>query len=206
MRKLFSTTILAAGFALALTFTFSCSDDKDEDGGGIAYGSLPYEGQTYKTVKIGDQTWMAENLNYNVSGSQSQSVDGADYRQYDWAMAMALPSSCNSTRCSTQIQPKHKGICPSGWHIPTVAEWTTLINFVESDKGCTPKCAGTYLLATDYSGSDSYGFSAQRGYLWTASEAGYTLANDLYIKDDNRIYQENGGLKEDFYAVRCVQD
>jgi len=60
---------------------------------------------------------MAENLNYNVSGSECYEDDPncAKYgRLYNWATAMALPSDCNSKSCASQISEKHKGICPSG--------------------------------------------------------------------------------------------
>jgi len=68
MRSTFSKLAQAAGIALALALTLSCSSD---DGGNIVYGpSVPYEGKTYKTVKIGSQVWMTENLNYDVSGTK----------------------------------------------------------------------------------------------------------------------------------------
>jgi uncharacterized protein (TIGR02145 family)/uncharacterized repeat protein (TIGR02543 family) len=85
------------------------------------------DGQTFRTVVIGTQTWMAENLNCDVSGSEcynNNESNCATYgRLYDWATAMALPSSCNSSTCSSQINAKHRGICPSGWHIPSNADW-----------------------------------------------------------------------------------
>ncbi|MCL1967542.1 MAG: hypothetical protein FWF67_06635 [Fibromonadales bacterium] len=89
------------------------------------YGSLTYEGRTYKTIEIGEQIWMAENLNYNVSGSicDEREDPACNYgRFYNWAIAMALPSSCNSSSCASQIDTKHQGICPTGWHIPSIAE------------------------------------------------------------------------------------
>jgi len=95
------------------------------------------------TVKIGDQVWMKENLNCNVGGSKCYGEGGEIYdseinqyftisnseiqancdkygRLYDWVTAMALPDSCIYSSCHSQIKQKHRGICPSGWHIPSV--------------------------------------------------------------------------------------
>jgi len=146
--------------------------------------SVDYNKETYKSVVICGQTWMARNLNYSVAGSEC--YDGKESncaiygRLYNWATAMALPSKCGSNSCASQVGAKHKGICPPGWHIPSDAEWNTLIDNVErSQQRCT-KCAGKHLKATngwkDCSASgepspvmnsksclDSYGFSALPG-------------------------------------------
>jgi uncharacterized protein (TIGR02145 family) len=111
------------------------------------------DGKTYKTTKIGEQVWMAENLNYEVDGSECYSREPAycvKYgRLYNWAMAMALSSNCNNTSCSKQIEAKHQGVCPSGWHIPSNAEWETLFDFARGDT-----IAGKMLKAA--SGWDDY--------------------------------------------------
>jgi len=124
------------------------------------------DGIIFRTVEIGSQTWMAENLNCNVSGSKcynnQDSYCSIYGRLYDWATAMALPSSCNNSFCASQINAKHKGICPSGWHIPSNAEWNTLITIAG---GTT--IAAKHLKAksgwNDDNGLDSYGFSALPG-------------------------------------------
>ena len=136
-----------------------------------SYGSVYYEGKTYKTVQIGTQTWMAENLNYNASGSKcysnSESNCNTYGRLYDWSTAMGFASSCNSNSCSGQIQSKHRGICPSGWHIPTQAEWNTLSSYVQSNSGCS-SCDARLLKSTSGwssygNGTNKYGFSALPG-------------------------------------------
>jgi uncharacterized protein (TIGR02145 family) len=184
----------------------------------------------YRTVQIGDQTWMAENLSYDASGSKcynNNTANCATYGMlYDWSTAMALPSSCNSTSCASQINAKHRGICPSGWHIPSDAEWSTLSSYVEGDKGCSG-CDARHLKASsgwssNGSGTDAYGFSAlpggrgysngsfydvgNYGYWWSASE--YDSYNAYYR--DMRYYLEY--VYYDYnntcylYSVRCLQD
>jgi uncharacterized protein (TIGR02145 family)/uncharacterized repeat protein (TIGR02543 family) len=146
--------------------------------------SVSYSGETYNSIVICGQTWMARNLNYAVDGSKCPpNISGgcAVYgRLYNWATAMALPPSCNSNSCASQVSAKHKGICLPGWHIPSKDEWSTLVSNVESSKGCA-NCAGKHLKAASgwencsASGSpsptgmksesclDSYGFSALPG-------------------------------------------
>jgi len=104
------------------------------------YGRVTHEGTTYKTVVIGKQTWMAENLNYFfLSGS------------FD-SMGPFYPV-------------RHVDNCPAGWHVPTADEWNVLTDFVETDSKCGFNCAGKKLKArsgwnNNGDGTDDYGFSA----------------------------------------------
>jgi uncharacterized protein (TIGR02145 family)/uncharacterized repeat protein (TIGR02543 family) len=196
------------------------------------------EGQTFKKVVIGTQTWMAENFNCNVIGSKCYGNDPANCtiygRLYDWATAMALPSSCNSYSCTSQINAKHRGICPIGWHIPTQAEWNTLSSYVESSNGCS-NCDAKHLKATSgwsacrpyepnvmsYDCEDTYGFSALPGgdgfaYIgnfgdwWSSSESN---SNHAYVRGMGYRYdyaywneEVKGNGSVGMYSVRCVMD
>jgi uncharacterized protein (TIGR02145 family) len=193
-----------------------------------SYGSVYYEGQTYKTVVIGNQTWFAENLNYVVEGSKCcfDNPTNCDTfgSLYDRSTAMGLPSSCNFTSCSGQIQQPHRGICPYGWHIPSRDEWETLSSYVESNSGCSNcdayKLKATNGWASDFSGArgngtDDYGFSALPGghsysngnsygvgvvgNWWSANEGSpWSMGIGEYAQWVN--YGSN------LYSVRCVQD
>jgi uncharacterized protein (TIGR02145 family) len=170
----------------------------NENGGG---GSVTYEGQTYKTVKIGTQTWLAKNLNNGVAGSKCYDNDPANCdkygRLYDWATAMSLPPGCNENSCSSQIQSKHRGICPNGWHIPSNADWDKLMEFVGGIS-----TAGTKLKAKsgwdgNGNGTDDYDFSALPGGLlghWEDSD-------DSDCSDCSSGSDGGGSSGSDFYEI-----
>jgi len=164
------------------------------------YGSVTDDdGQSYKTVEIGEQIWMAENLNYNVSGSKcyAEGISGvsdnsiakncATYgRLYDWATAMDIDAEFNSDWWDwDEINTKHRGICPEDWHIPNEDEWNTLFNFVGNSSS-----TGKYLKATsgwnDYgrksgNGEDTFGFAALPGGVRKSSGGDfYSVGDDGY--------------------------
>jgi len=158
------------------------------------YGSVTYEGKTYKTVVIGTQTWMAQNLNYAVEGSRCYKENQEIYcntygRLYDWSTAMNLQSSCNRSVCASQIDAKHKGICPSGWHIPSNADWDELLRYVDGTSGTSSPyespTAGRYLKATNGFGSNcgpsgsGKRFLCEDTYGFAALDGGLSYGNDL---------------------------
>jgi uncharacterized protein (TIGR02145 family) len=188
--------------------------------------SVSYEGETYQTVVIGTQTWMARNLNYAVSGSKCYDNDPANCqkygRLYDWATAMALPSNCNESSCSSQINAKHRGICPSGWHIPSTAEWTTLENFVGGSSTAGTKLKATSGWYNNGNGTDEFGFSALPGGLglsdggfsdvgnygrwWSASEGISLNAYNRLMYYPSECAGYCNYRESDLYSVRCLKD
>ncbi|MCL2246336.1 MAG: hypothetical protein FWC10_04395 [Lentimicrobiaceae bacterium] len=88
------------------------------------------DGQMYKIVKIGEQWWMAENLNYNTpTGSWYYNNDSINYskpygRLYLWEVVM------NGSISSNKNPSGVRGISPKGWHIPSVSEWEQLYDFL----------------------------------------------------------------------------
>lgn len=163
----------------------------------------------YKTVKIGDQWWMAENLNfYTGGGSWIYDNDPANEdkygRMYNWATAT--------------------GVCPDGWHIPTDDEWKTL----EIHLGMTPEEAnkynwrgtdqGTQLKDQGSSGFDvlmgGYRFKGGGGFLsinkstsfWTATESGnYEAWIRSFDSDKDNVYRFTKDKGYGYY-IRCVKD
>jgi len=215
--------LLAASLVLAITFTFSCSSD---DGGGGGGGTCI---ANFRTVTIGTQTWMAENLNCNVRGSKcydNNSANCAKYgRLYDWATAMGLPSSCNSSGCSNQIQSKHKGICPSGWHIPSNDDWKVLMDYVGGSETAGTKLKAKIGWNESDNGTDEFEFSAlpggwgysdgsfsdvgDYGFWWSASED-KEVSKDASSRRMGYNYERMddwfSSSKPCLFSVRCVKD
>ena len=159
----------------------SSSSKVPEPEGGVLIDSR--DGQTYKTVTIGTQTWMAENLNYayigipyNYSGYTFDSTSWCygdnpanctKYgRLYTWAAAMDSVGtwSTNSKGCGygTTCSPTYpvRGICPEGWHLPTKAEFETLFTAVGGSSTAGKMLKSTNGWNSSGNGTDAYAFSA----------------------------------------------
>jgi uncharacterized protein (TIGR02145 family) len=166
--------------------------------------------KSYKWVKIGGQVWMAENLNYDAKGSACYGNYPKNARKYgrfyDWETA--------------------KKACPKGWHLPSIEEWSTLVDFAGGKK-----IAGEKLKAKkgwksykrkSGNGTDEFGFSAlpcgggysvgyfgnigNNGYWWSATEYNAYLAyyrGMSYNIEDVGYYLSN---KNYMFSVRCLQD
>jgi uncharacterized protein (TIGR02145 family) len=219
--------LLAAGFVLALAFTFSCSsgDDGPPNGGGNDKGN---DIANYRTVVIGTQEWMAENLNYAIEGSKCVGTDIRTVEEYTYYYLEDKNANCEKYGRLYDWNTA-MAVCPKDWHLPSRAEWKMLIDYVEAQKFCTD-CAGRYLKTTsgwynDGNGTDDWSFSALpggRGWddgegfgagnfggWWSSSEneeedcCVYTLV--MYY-DDGRVSFTGGADKPNLYSVRCVMD
>ena len=155
--------------------------------GAVSYGVLrdARDGQEYRTVTIGSQTWMAENLNRVVDSSWCAMDSCAKYgRFYSWSAAMGI-SSRYDTSWWLGSSTLRQGACPDGWHVPKDSEWGTLVSEVQKDAGGTGDSAGVALRSvgwrSSYTSRDKYGFRAlpagyrsAPGYVgalfWTSSQ------------------------------------
>ena len=221
--------LLTAIFALAITFTLSCSSDGGNEGSDNSNSvtsecdiipdkcpdavtgdnTVSCGGQTYRTVKIGEQVWMAENLNYNVSCSKCYNNDPANCAKYgklyNWNTAMS--------------------VCPSGWRLSSTDDWDILIDYIDSDNGHSG-CAGMYAKDTSgwngYGGTDKYGFSAlpggngnlddgfhyvgERALWWSATGGGNNYAYYGEVRNFCEFVSWHGTYKPTLLSVRCLKD
>ena len=218
----------------------------------IDYGTMTDErdGKVYRTVTIGKQTWMAENLNYYDStdlsvkkkswcygkkdNGDSTTCDMAG-RLYTWAAAIDSvklandadnPQDCGygkecgvaSTRSATLVQ----GVCPTGWHLPSRAEWNSLFTAVgdESTAGKVLKSqTGWYNRGN---GTDAFGFSAlpaggrngdedyykegDYAYFWSSTELNSSYAYRMYLDYGSVSATLSFKNKDDGFSVRCVKN
>jgi uncharacterized protein (TIGR02145 family)/uncharacterized repeat protein (TIGR02543 family) len=199
----------------------------------VVHGALsdPRDRKAYKTVTIGNTTWMAENLNYRPRSGESWCYENSNShckkygRLYDWNTA--------------------KTVCPSGWHLPSSQEWDSLgravggkrripdlygeIGWFGAGTGKMLKSArGWGMGIYNGNGTDEYGFSALPGgcYLgagafrsvglvgnwWTATERYRDYYHDRSMSYSRKISYETGDMREEIdvesygYSVRCVRD
>ncbi len=170
------------------------------------------DGKTYRAVKIGKQTWMAQNLDYAAEGSicyEDEPENCKKYgRLYNWKTAMTA--------------------CPKGWHLPSLFEWNELVDTAGSEtagKKLKSTSGWSDIGGVSGNGTDEYGFKALPN-IWSNVAAWWT--STMNGEEENgsgcsyyRIIFGNGDDVEekncDFdeyqeenwsstFAVRCLKD
>jgi len=164
---------------------------------------------------------MAENLNYDVSGSKcygdSTSNCNKYGRLYDWATAMGISAFYNTNSYNPPTNTKYRGICPSGWHLPSDAEWDALLTMAGYSRNLVATSGWAY-----NNGTDDYGFSALPGGnysnnsgftdvgkqtdWWSATEVNYYGAYRWNIHASALGAILLPSVKDFFISVRCVKD
>jgi uncharacterized protein (TIGR02145 family) len=182
-------------------------------------------GRLYRSIKIGSQIWMAQNLNFVTSNSWlawNKKDSTIKYgRWYSWAGAMGLDDSCHSKVCSSVVKPKQQGACPAGWHVPSNAEWDTLFANVGGRDS-----AGTKLKSSRgwlrQNGTDAFGFgllpagassgssssgAGTDGYFCAADELSAYFSWFAYTGIGDLPNMNRGNyMKSNRYSLRCVLD
>jgi uncharacterized protein (TIGR02145 family) len=197
MRKLLLTTAaVAAAIGLAVA-------------GEPSFGTFTdtRDGQTYKTVTIGTQTWMARNLNYQTKSGAWCYMDSASYckqygRLYDWKTA--------------------KTVCPNGWKLPSREDWDILVATAGGEEIAGKKLKSKSGWNENGNGTDNYGFLAlpsggrdsdgnfgtagNEGIWWTATDNGgsnYAYHRDMGSSNDG-VDEDDTFSKSGGFSVRCV--
>lgn len=182
----------------------------------IQYEKMIYMGNEYRTVQIGNQQWMAENMRFRPTTGNSYCPNEEELncdvygRLYTFEIAGT--------------------ICPEGWHVSTNDDWNTLVAFLGYDAGIVAnKLKANSNLWASYSGTDEVGFTALpagfrsenpyngsnflfEGYYamwWTSTsdetDNDYAYSWSLYYKNGNTLKNEVDS-KNSAYSIRCVND
>ncbi len=149
------------------------------------------DGSVYKTVTIGNQIWMAENLNFKYNYNTAISMCYDNYakncvrygRLYTWSAAMdsAGVFSQNALGCGRNAEcsasGKVRGVCPEGWHLPDSTEILALLKYMECEKDETlanayDHCSSRLKSTSGWNGgegTDDYGFTALAAGIYISS-------------------------------------
>jgi len=164
--------------------------------------------KTYKTVKIGKQTWMAENLNYKLKDSKCYEDDESNCQKYGrlYYLNMALKA------------------CPKGWHLPNKTEWEAMTTYVGGTGTDGKKLKSSSGWNEDGNGTDEFGFSALpggNGYLvdgfdyvgigysgrWWSANDGEDNGNYYYSMDYNiESTSLRSTYESELFSVRCLKN
>jgi len=166
------------------------------------------DGKIYNVVDIGTQTWMAENLDYrgdrnSLGACYERKTENCDKygRLYSWIDAMMA--------------------CPEGWHLPSEAEWTTLLTSVGGVTlgGKQLKSASGW--ENNGNGTDFYGFKAlpgggglsgnfnalgHSGIWWSETSNGFAYSVNVYINNNRNDVGWDSQNKQYLFSVRCIMD
>ncbi len=195
------------------------------------------ENNTYKTVTIGTQTWMAENLKvtkYNdgtaipniTDNTQWSNLTTGAWSYYNNDVANnAKYGKLYNWYALSKISNGNKNVCPTGWHVPTDAEWTVLTDYLggESVAGGKMKEVGTTSwnspntdatntsLFTGLPGgyrynSGGYGSIGNDGYWWSSTENNTYYAWYRTLFNVHGDTYRNSNYKKFGLSVRCLRD
>ena len=185
----------------------------------VEYGTLAdsRDGKNYKTVKIGNLIWMAENLNFDNSATATGSIDSSFC--YD-----GIPANCEKYGRLYQ-EYAATAVCPEGWRLPTADDWRDLVNTAKSefgDNNGSLRAVGEWentIFGDNVTATNASGFSAlPAGYRAKTGECDGEGTKAYFWGEDNMNHyawilsnqydMEKESMQRGYfaYAVRCVKD
>ena len=201
--------------------------------GNITYGSITdIDGNTYKTVTIGTQTWMAENLKvtkYNDGIAIPNVTDNTAWGELTTGALCDYGNIPSNSETYGKLYNWHAvntgKLCPTGWHVPSDAEWTELTDYLGGTSvvgGKLKETGTTHWASLNTGATNETGFTALPGgyrifngpfsyigyfgYWWSATKLG---ANDAWYR---RMFYNASSVDRDYYdkelgfSVRCLKD
>jgi len=200
--------------------------------------TFTYCDETYPTVSIGGECWMAKNLNVGtrINGTLEQ-TDNSIFQKYCYNNSRAQCTNYgglyqwDEAMQYSEVESA-KGICPTGWHVPSDADFTALTRTVIADPGCDPASgctpAGEILKATAtgtpvaWNGTNDFSFSAipssyrdldgtfnyqgTYGFFWTSKINTVDTAYHRFLDSGATTITRGFDFQAYGFAVRCIQD
>ena len=191
------------------------------------------DGQTYKTIKIGNQLWMAQNLNY-ADSNKTTSLKGSSWCYgdkdenckvagclYTWAAAMdsvglfnKYGESCGYGVTCWPIYPV-QGICPDGWRLPSKRDWEILDSIADGklrsqtgwEKINGSDSIGFSALPVGIRDKDGFYYAGEDTYFWSSSV--FNSSGNPYIMNLNDFYESaslTDGKKYEGRSIRCLEN
>ncbi len=203
---------------------------------GLTYGTVSdRDGNVYKTIVIGNQTWMAENLRTKryqngetilTTIPVELNISSESTPKYQWAYNGNETESDIYGRLYTWYAvTDSRRICPDGWHVPADVEWETLETFLGGSSVAGGKMKETGLTHWYFpnDGADNQsGFTAipggyrtsegsflginNDGHWWSSSEDGTNYALNCYLQGGSTILFSSSYKSQEGYSVRCIKN
>jgi LruC domain-containing protein/uncharacterized protein (TIGR02145 family) len=195
----------------------------------LTYGTVKdIENNEYKTIHIGTQTWMAENLQttkYNngdpigTTTTLAEPLPDSNVYKYQWTYFNSpLYANIYGRVYTWHAASDARGICPTGWHLPSNSDWEQLFTFVGENAYYKLSESSNNIWMINNAGDNSSGFTAipngfratagyfyilERANWWSSNSIDADVANYYQINQWNRSggYYKNYGI-----AVRCIKD
>lgn len=191
------------------------------------------DGRSYLTVKIGEQTWMAQNLNFDYvsSGSYCYGNDTAFCavygRLYTWAAAMDASAKFSTAGAgckkgvSCTVSGNVRGVCPEGWHLPSRNEFLALHNYIGGVDVAGKILKATFGWESEGNGTDDFGFAALPAgryfgsefveinlyaHFWSSTEYDEFTARAQGLDYSAPDVNLGSYDKADALSVRCLKD
>jgi uncharacterized protein (TIGR02145 family) len=218
-----------------LFFATSCEKDEEDDNNNETENTVTdIDGNVYKTVEIGNQIWMAENLKtiHYANGDAIADGTGAGdiYEETDPKYWFAYNDNIDNVNTYGRLYTGYtvvdsRNVCPDGWHVPSYTEWTTLIEFLGGKElaGGKLKETGTIHWASPNTGAtnetdftalpagarDQENFSSlgSLSNFWSSTEYESPLwAWYSSLRQDNSVMGRSDLPRRFGFSVRCLKD
>ena len=193
-------------------------------------------GNVYNTVTIGAQVWMKENLKatkyrngdaIHTTIPPTLDISGEATPKYEWAYGNSTNNVAVYGRLYTwYAATDSRGLCPTGWHLPTDAEWTLLTDYLGGEvvAGGKMKESGTahHWYSPNTGADNSSGWTAlpggyrnyngtfnyigYNGVWWSATEGVAATAWSRYLSYSDAVAYRDYNDKSHGFSVRCVRD